>query len=62
MIRKLWRRLKVRLTMTMRELHTCELVDELIKREGVTEYILSPESQVTRFTFNGPARILEVID
>ncbi|MCH7759969.1 BC1881 family protein [candidate division TA06 bacterium] len=49
-------------TWKLKDVYTCDLVDELCTREGVREFILDPESQQVAFQFNGPARILEVID
>ena len=43
------------------EFKTCDLVDELRKREGVETHIAEPYQDVT-FSVNGPAVVLVVID
>lgn len=43
------------------EFKTCELVDELRKREGVETHIAEPYQDVT-VSVNGPAMVLVVID
>ena len=43
------------------EFKTCELVDELKKREGVETHIAEPYQDVT-VSVNGPAMVLVVID
>ena len=43
------------------EFKTCELVDELRKREGVETHIAGPYQDVT-VSVNGPAIVLVVID
>lgn len=43
------------------EFKTCELVDELRKREGVETHIAEPYQDVT-VSVNGPAVVLVVID
>lgn len=43
------------------EFKTCELVDELRKREGVETHIAGPYQDVT-VSVNGPAVVLVVID
>ena len=43
------------------EFKTCDLVDELRKREGVETHIAEPYQDVT-VSVNGPAVVLEVID
>ena len=43
------------------EFKTCELVDELRKREGVETHIAEPYQDVT-VSINGPAVVLVVID
>ncbi len=40
---------------------TCDLVNELVKREGVTERTLAPNESIT-LTVEGPARLLNVFD
>ena len=40
---------------------TCDLVKELVKREGVTERTLAPNESIT-LTVEGPARLLNVFD
>jgi len=56
----------------LKDIPTCYMVDEISKREGVTEYIIPPEGGYTVHAYwkdndrvqvnNGPARILVVID
>ena len=43
------------------EFKTCDLVDELRKREGVETHIAEPYQDVT-VSVNGPAAVLVVID
>jgi len=43
------------------EFKTCDLVDELRKREGVETHIVEPYQDVT-VSVNGPAVVLVVID
>ncbi|WP_113671133.1 BC1881 family protein [Vallitalea guaymasensis] len=49
----------------LEEIATCELVEELIRREGVNEIILEPYEKLSSKVadpIEGPARVLCVID
>ena len=48
-------------TREMSEFKTCDLVDELQKREGVETHIAEPYQDMT-VSVNGPAVVLVVID
>lgn len=45
----------------MEHINTCDLVDELSRREGVEDHIVEPYEGYT-ITVEGPARVLVVID
>lgn len=45
----------------MMTLDTCDLVNELITREGVEEHVVEPFDEIS-ITTKGPARILVVKD
>lgn len=47
--------------MVIEDLKTCELVEELKKREGVEAHIAEPYENLT-ITTNGPAIVLVVTD
>ncbi len=48
-------------THNIKHINTCDLVDELSRREGVEDHIVEPYEGYT-ITVEGPARVLVVID
>lgn len=48
-------------TLYLSEINTCDLVNELRRREGVTTEIAEPYEEV-KLKVNGPAIVLVVID
>lgn len=47
--------------MGLEKIDTCDLVEELKKREGVETFILAPY-EIKKFTFEGTMVLLKIID